>query len=71
MQLDWSLSMGHKRMPVRFQALFAFTSGDHLMARSTRDQPALQTIDSEAAFCGAANRFLQHALRGSSITAMT
>lgn len=63
--------MGHKRMPVRFQALFAFTSGDHLMARSTRDQPALQTIDSEAAFCGAANRFLQHALRGSSITAMT
>jgi hypothetical protein len=50
---------------------FAFTSGDHLMARSTRDQLALQTIDSEVAFCGAANRFLQHALRGFSITAMT
>lgn len=30
--------MGRKRMPVRFQALFDFTSGDHLMARSTRDQ---------------------------------
>ncbi len=63
--------MGRKRMPVRFQAFSACTPGDHLMARSTRDQLALQTIDSEAAFFGAANRFLQHALRGFSITATT